>query len=596
MTHTSQNPAADAFRTARDQLVDCRTDYDRARAEFRWPEIPHFNFGLDWFDVIAASPERRDQDALVIAEADGSVLRRTFAELADRSNRTATWLRAAGVRRGDRIILMLGNQVELWEIMLAGIKLGAVLIPTATQMGPADLQDRVARGRAQWAVAGAADCEKFSAVEGDLTLIHVPGQYTPDASLPAVDSPQGGARRILSFPQAYEASPEFAPDRATAADETLLLYFTSGTTSLPKLVEHTHTSYPVGHLTTMYWIGIRPGDVHLNVAGPGWGKHAWSSFFAPWIAEATIFVYNYGRFDPVALMQTMEKHGVTSFCAPPTVWRMLIQADLAQLTTPPRVTVSAGEPLNAEVIAQVERAWGTTIRDGYGQTETTLQVANTPGQDVVPGSMGRPLPGYEVVIVDPQSGEASDEGELCLRAEREQSPDRPAGLFKAYFGDEERTSEAFRDGVYHTGDVVRREESGVLTYVGRSDDVFKSSDYRISPFELESVLVEHPAVAEAAVVPSPDALRLSVPKAFVSLTRDAQWSRETAASILQHCRDSVPGFKRVRRIEEAELPKTISGKIRRVELRDLEIRRASGEEPAEPGAEFAEADLDLRRS
>ncbi len=211
VTHTSQNPAADAFRTARDQLVDCRTDYDRARAEFRWPEIPHFNFGLDWFDVIAASPERRDQDALVIAEADGSVLRRTFAELADRSNRTATWLRAAGVRRGDRIILMLGNQVELWEIMLAGIKLGAVLIPTATQMGPADLQDRVARGRAQWAVAGAADCEKFSAVEGDLTLIHVPGQYTPDASLPAADSPQSGARRILSFPQAYEASPEFAP-------------------------------------------------------------------------------------------------------------------------------------------------------------------------------------------------------------------------------------------------------------------------------------------------------------------------------------------------------------------------------------------------
>ncbi|WP_147104798.1 AMP-binding protein [Nesterenkonia populi] len=594
MKQTLSSPT-EAFRAARDQLVACQSDYERARAEFAWPRLEHFNFGLDWFDAVASTPERAGQDALIIAEADGSVLRRTFAELSETSNRAANWLREAGVKRGDRIILMLGNQVELWEAMLAGIKLGAVLIPTTTQMGPADLQDRVTRGEATWAVAAGPDCEKFAEVEGDITLIHVPGHYTPDAETPAVSSPAGAPRRVLRFPEAYASPSAFTPDAPSAAHETLLLYFTSGTTSLPKLVEHTHTSYPVGHLTTMYWIGIQPGDVHLNVAGPGWGKHAWSSFFAPWIAEATIFVYNYGRFDPAALMENMDRHGVTSFCAPPTVWRMLIQADLAQLARPPRVTVSAGEPLNAEVITQVEKAWGTTIRDGYGQTESTLQVANTPGQEVVSGSMGRPLPGYEVVLIDPQTGAEADEGELCLRATQEQGPDRPLGLFKSYYGDAGRTSEVFRGGVYHTGDVVRREESGVLTYVGRSDDVFKSSDYRISPFELESVLVEHPAVAEAAVVPSPDHLRLSVPKAFVTLTGGYQWNEETATSILQHCRDSVPPFKRVRRIELTDLPKTISGKIRRVELRALEEQRAAAAEAARAEQEFLDADLKLSK-
>lgn len=578
------------FREARDQLVSLQQDYRQAREQFEWPRFEHFNFALDWFDRIASSPERAGQDALIIAEADGSVLRRSFAELSETSGRVANWLRAQGVRRGDRMILMLGNQIELWELMLAGIKLGAVLIPTAVQMGPADLQDRVTRGQAAWAAAGTEDLKKFSEVSGELGLIHVPGFHTPQTPDPEI-----GGHRVLHYPQAYRSASGFTPDAPTGADETLLLYFTSGTTSLPKLVEHTHTSYPVGHLTTMYWIGLQPGDVHLNVAGPGWGKHAWSNFFAPWIAEATIFVYNYQRFDPAELMTQMQAHGVTSFCAPPTVWRMLIQADLAQLSTPPRVTVSAGEPLNAEVIQQVQRAWGTTIRDGFGQTETTLQVANTPGLPVEPGSMGRPLPGFDVVLLDPQTGQeapvvdGSQEGELCLRAEQT-GPNRPVGLMKSYYGDEQRTAEAFRGGFYHTGDVVRREQDGVLTYVGRSDDVFKASDYRISPFELESVLVEHPAVAEAAVVPSPDPLRLSVPKAFVVLTAGWEWSRETAASILQHCRDTVPPFKRIRRIELNELPKTISGKIRRVELRELEESRPEAATTPAP-LEFREEDL-----
>ncbi|WP_010524914.1 AMP-binding protein [Nesterenkonia sp. F] len=589
---TSTDPAAE-LRAARDLLVDHQQDWRRAREAFRWPRFEHFNFALDWFDVVAAG-ERADQDALVISEADGTVLRRSYAELARSSDQLANWLTSIGVARGDRMILMLGNQVELWEVMLAGIKIGAVLIPTTTQMGANDLQDRVSRGRARWAVAGADDLVKFSAVrpaEEALTLIHVPGVHTPEAPTPEVSSPDGAPRTVHRIDAASSAPDEFTPTQVTDADETQLLYFTSGTTTLPKLVEHTHASYPVGHLSTLYWIGLQPGDVHLNVAGPGWAKHAWSNFFTPWLAEATIFVHNYTRFDAATLMEQMDAHGVTSFCAPPTVWRMLIQADLTALRNPPRVTVSAGEPLNAEVIDQVERTWGRTVRDGYGQTETTLQVANTPGQPLVRGSMGRPLPGFDVVLIDPTTGAEAEEGKLCLRA-AQTGEDRPVGLMRGYHGDAERTAEAFADGLYHTGDVVRREADGLLTYVGRNDDVFKASDYRISPFELESVLVEHPAVAEAAVVPAPDPVRLAVPKACVVLAAGWTWDAETATSILAHCREQLPPFKRIRRIERTELPKTISGKIRRVELRDVE--RARGEEQA--AEEFREQDLpELRR-
>ena len=309
--------------------------------------------------------------------------------------------------------------------------------------------------------------------------------------------------------------------------DTLLLYFTSGTTARPKLVEHTHASYPVGHLSTLYWIGLKPGDVHLNLSSPGWAKHAWSNFFAPWLAEATVAIFNYERFDATALLNVIATHGVTTFCAPPTVWRMLIQADLGSVKTQLREVVGAGEPLNPEVIEQVQKAWGLTLRDGFGQTETTLQIGNPPGQPIKPGSMGRPMPGYTVALIDPVTGEPADEGEICLPL-----ANRPLGLMVGYRDDDERTSDAMRDGYYHTGDVASRDADGYITYVGRTDDVFKASDYRISPFELESVLIEHEAVAEAAVVPSPDPLRLAVPKAYVVLTAGHEPTRETALSIL----------------------------------------------------------------
>ena len=568
------------FRAARDRLLALRGDYDGARNEFQWPRFEEFNFALDWFDQLAADPAKADKPALVIVEQDGSATRRSFADLSRRSSQVANWLRGAGVRRGDRMIIMLGNQVELWELMLAGIKLGIVMIPTTTLMGPADLQDRVERGGAAWAAVGSANIAKFADVAGQYTLIEVGASAGDPAAAQANALQYYGA-------DAAVAGADFTPDAPTPADETLLLYFTSGTTSKAKLVEHTHTSYPVGHLSTMFWIGMEPGDVHLNVASPGWAKHAWSNVFTPWIAEACVFIYNYERFDARALMEQMDRESVTSFCAPPTVWRMLIQADLTLLKNPPTKVVSAGEPLNAEVIDQVHRAWGQTIRDGFGQTESTVQIANTPGQPIKIGAMGKPLPGYDVVLVDPATGEEADDGELCLRLDP-----RPVGLMKAYYGDPDKTAEAFRDGYYHTGDMASRDERGIITYVGRGDDVFKSSDYRLSPFELESVLIEHPAVAEAAVVPSPDPLKLSVPKAFVVLAAGHQPGPELAEDILRYCREHLAPFKRIRRLEFAELPKTISGKIRRVELRHSEeVRHGGGPVPEGLGIEYSDSDF-----
>jgi acetyl-CoA synthetase len=324
-------------------------------------------------------------------------------------------------------------------------------------------------------------------------------------------------------------------------------------------------SYSVGHLSTMAWIGVRPGDVHLAISSPGWAKHAWSCFFAPWIAEATIFVYNYGRFDAAALLHQIRRAGVNTFCAPPTVWRMLIQSDLGAKPEGLRETLGAGEPLNPDVIAQVERAWGLTIRDGFGQTETTLQVGNTPGQPVKPGSMGRPMPGVPVVLVDPVTGEPAAEGEICLDLQR-----NPVNLMTGYLGDAQRNATVMEGGYYHTGDVAQRDAEGYITYIGRTDDVFKSSDYKVSPFELESVLIEHPAVVEAAVVPQPDDTRLCVPKAYVSLADGWQPTAETARQIMEYARDHLAPYLKVRRVEFFELPKTISGKIRRVELRRRE--------------------------
>ena len=555
------------YRAARDFLLAHRTDHDAANAGFRWPQISHFNWALDHFDDLARG---NHATALWIVADDGSEQKVTFAQMAERSARVANWLESLGVARGDRVLLMLGNEVPLWELMLACIKIGAVMIPATQLLSRDDLIDRFQRGRVRAVVTSIAHAAKFDGLDG----------YAPGPVLRiAVDGPAAASPGWLAYADADAAAAAYTAKCPTRADESLLLYFTSGTTAKPKLVEHTHVSYPVGHLSTMYWIGLQPGDLHWNISSPGWGKHAWSCFFAPWIAGATIFIFNYGRVDAKRVLDVLVDKQVTTLCAPPTVWRMLIQEKLASWPVTLRELMSAGEPLNPEVIEQVHAAWGLTIRDGFGQTETTAQIGNPPGQKIKFGSMGRPLPGYRVVLLDPDDRPA-DEGEISL-ALHDPVLGRPTGLMVGYADAADKTAEVMRGGHYHTGDVAQRDADGYITYVGRADDVFKASDYRISPFELESVLIEHPAVAEAAVVPSPDALKLAVPKAFVTLTQGHAPDEATARSILAFCREKLAAYKRIRRLEFAELPKTISGKIRRVELRRQEDSRAM---PPVPGA------------
>ncbi|MEU2559898.1 AMP-binding protein [Streptomyces longispororuber] len=588
-TETGTGDGTEGFRAARDFLLRHREDYAAAYEGFVWPRPERFNWALDWFDVIA---DGNDRTALHIVEEDGAETRLSFAALARRSAQAANWLRGLGVRAGDRVVVMLGNQAELWEVALAAMKLRAVVIPATPLLGPADLRDRIERGRARHVVVRAEDTAKFDAVPGEYTRIVVGAPAAPGSGASAV--PGGGASAVpgggvpaapasgasavpgrgwVSYDGVDGAPDTYTPDGETRADDPLMLYFTSGTTARPKLVEHTHVSYPVGHLATMYWIGLKPGDVHLNISSPGWAKHAWSNLFAPWNAEATVFLHNYTRFDAGRLMREMDRAGVTSFCAPPTVWRMLIQADLTQLRTPPREVVAAGEPLNPEVIERVRSDWGVTIRDGFGQTETAVQVANTPGQVLKPGSMGRPTPGFAVTLLDPVTGEPGvQEGEIALDLSA-----APVGLMAGYHGDPERTAEAMAGGYYRTGDIGARDADGYLTYVGRRDDVFKASDYKISPFELESALLEHEAVAEAAVVPAPDPVRLAVPKAYVVLAEGYEPGPGTAKALFEHSRAVLAPYKRVRRLEFGALPKTVSGKIRRIELREATAKGSDAE-------------------
>ncbi len=543
------------FKFARDFLLALRDNYPAAKARFAWPRLERFNWALDWFDGELAHGEAGTRPALKILAAQAETY--SFAELSQASSRLANGLRGLGAKRGDRLLLMLGNVAPLWVSMLAAMKLGLVVIPATPQLAGADIDDRLARGRARLILADGADAGKFEGRGEDVLRI-------------AVGAAPSGWRDYAAL---LGASAHFEPDGPTRADDPLLLYFTSGTTARPKLVLHSHASYPIGHLSTMYGLGLRPGDAHLNISSPGWAKHAWSNFFAPWNAGATIVALA-GRFEARAALDALVEHEVASFCAPPTVWRQLVQLDLSQWKVALREISSAGEPLNPEVIEQVRRAWGLTLRDSYGQTETTMMIGNSPGQKVVAGSMGWPLPGYRIVLVD-ADGLESDHGEIALPLAQ-----RPLGLMRGYQSDEGELV-AIEGDHYRTGDVATRDAEGYITYVGRADDLFKSNDYRLSPFELESALIEHPAVAEAAVVPAPDAQRLTTPKAYVALAEGHAADRATALSIFAYLRDRLAPYKRVRRIEFAELPKTISGKIRRVELRQREgALAAKGERAA----------------
>ncbi|GAA2230106.1 AMP-binding protein [Streptomyces amakusaensis] len=543
-----------AFRAARDTLLRHRTDPAAAHREFRWPRPARFNWALDWFDAVAADPARRDRTALRLVHgprlADDTTL--TWAGLSRRSARLANRLRGLGVRRGDPVLLLLDNQEALWETMLAAVKLGAVLVPTYITATAAELEDRVERAGVRCVVA-------------DAGLIDRLGQWRPDVPL-AIAVPAAGPP-WKPYEDHGTASADFRPDGPTDARDPLLRYFTSGTTSRPKLVEHTHTSYPIGHLTGMYWNGLLPGDAHLNVSAPGWAKHAWSSFFTPWNAEAAVVALDSAASArPETVLDVLRTRAITSFCAPPTVWRALLAAGPGPRPPALREAVSAGEPLDAGLLHSFRRAWGIAVREGYGQTETTARLGWTPGADPVPDHVGHPLPGCDALLTDPGTGREVPDGtpgELCLDL-----AERPVGLMRGYADDPARTAGAFADGRYRTGDLMVRSPGGPLRCLGRTDDRFNSSGHLLSPRELEAVVLRCPAVREAAVVPVPDPAGRQVPKAYIVLAPGAS-PGAAADAVFALLRAELPEEKRIRALEfRASLPRTPSGKVRRAALRN----------------------------
>ncbi len=556
------------FLAARDFLLKV-TSYEEARAGFQWPHLTKFNWALDYFDGMAKG---NDQLALIWADENGNERKVTFDEMYRRSNQVANFLRDLGLTKGDRVIIMMETSVELYELMLGIMKAGGAIIPAATSLPPNDIADRIQRGDVKFAVVHAPFVEKFnkagSALEGLKARIVVGDEFSQQC-----DEEAEAERCWIRFTESQKYPEEYHAPFITYSTDELFLFFTSGTTSKPKLVVHTHTSYPVGHLTTMYWVGVQPGDVHFNISAPGWAKYAWSSFFAPWNAGATIFTYRYTKFEAKKVLAAIEKYQVNTLCAPLSVLKLFLLEDLSQYKFALHDFVSAGEPLNPEVVRKIEAAFGVKVREGYGQTETTALVGTFKGMERKEGSMGKVAPGYNVALLDEQLNPVptGQDGQISV----EVYPVYPLGLMKGY-DDPERNAQIFKAGWYFTGDTAYQDEEGYFYFVGRTDDVFKSLDYRISPFEVESELMVAEPVMEAAVVPTVDDRDRIVPKAFIVLKPDYQPSREAALDIFRFIRDNMAPYKRPRVIEFLEaFPKTVSMKVMRRELRayDREMRK-----------------------
>ncbi len=556
------------FLAARNFLLS-RPPYEEARRGFRWPRLGEWNWAVQYFDGVLAE---EDPGAPAFIWVNDELLDThdklvvTRHKLREESSRLANAFYREGYGKGDSVLVMTGNVPELFTIFLGLLKAGMPIVPATVLLTPEDVVDRVRRAGVKAVIADGSGAEKIDRVRAELEKIGV-------RDFLLVGGERKGWRNLEDFTSGAGASFNKV---VTDAGQIALIYFTSGTTAKPKMVFHTHASYPAGHLTTMYWVGVRSGERHYNISSPGWAKWAWSTFFTPFNAGATSMVYAYNRFSAPRALKFIEEYGVNTLCAPPTVWRMFILEDLKRYNFDAlRDAVSAGEPLNPKVIEKVREDMGVTVREGYGQTETTLLVGYFPGLGVKPGSMGKPAPGYEVILVDEDGNPVppGTDGHIAVRIE----PERPLGLMLGY-DDEEKNRKVFRGGLYWTGDVAMMDEEGYLHFVGRADDVFKSSDYRISPFEVESELLRHPAVAEAAVVPSPHPIKWTVPKAFIRLKPGYEPGPELARDIFTYSREKMAPYKRPRIIEFVEeLPKTISGKIRRVELRRIEReRRESG--------------------
>jgi acetyl-CoA synthetase len=535
------------FLSVRNLLQRYQTDHNSACQLYHPLQLSHFNWAIDYFDHMARDSEKIG--LWVVNEYEET--RVSFDTLYRRSNQVANFLRQHDLQPQDKVLIMLPNCLALWETRLAIMKAGGVFLPVAVLLTTDELAYRIHAAKIKIVITTCELAEKFDALSSSFIKI-------------VVDKPRPG---WINYNESEFQSDVFKPQYITAITDPCVMFFTSGTTAKPKMVIHTH-QYPIAHLSTMYWLGLRDTDLHLNIASPGWAKHDWSSFFATWNAGACVFASGHENFDISKLLELLQQYPITSLCATPVVWRGLRQEKLAlyQPRLRLRSVLSAGEPLNPEIIHEVQRTWGLTIREGYGQTETTAVMGYTTNQTLIPGTMGYPLPGYQIALED-SYGNESNEGELIIKA-------TPIGV-PADYADFEKNQSVLASDSYHTGDVLRR-VGNTYIFVGRTDDLFKSAGYRISPFELESVVVKHPAVLEAAVVPKAASIEGSVPKAYVTLRSNFQPSEQLAQDIIHFTAKRVAPSHQIRAVEFCSaLPKTLSGKIRRVELRAREAEEMS---------------------
>ncbi|AEF94281.1 Butyrate--CoA ligase [Desulfotomaculum nigrificans CO-1-SRB] len=531
-------------------------DYQKERETFKWQLPEYFNFASDVVDKWAENP---DKLAMIWVNEQDEEVRRTFRDFKERSNQLANLLVSQGIKPGDVIILIMPRYIEWWESFLACLRVGAIVSPGTVQLTTKDLAFRIKAANASAIIVDERTAKKFDELTEGLEAIKCKV---------LVGEPREGwlnyQSEINKFPT------EFNTVRTRSSDGAIL-FFTSGTTGNPKMTLHTHGSYPFAHIVTgKYWLDLTPDDLHWNLSDTGWGKAAWSSLFGPWHMGATIFVHHETRFNPKRCLEVLQRYPITTLCGAPTNYRMLVLEDLLKYKFPSlRSCTGAGEPLNPEVIATWREATGLTIRDGYGQTETVLVIGNFPCLPVKPGAMGKPAPGFTVEVIDEKGNilPPGKEGDIAIQVK----PEPPVGLFKQYWQEPERTERCFRGQWYLTGDRAVKDEDGYFWFVGRADDVILASGYRIGPFEVESALIEHDAVAESAVVASPDELRGEIVKAFVVLADGYTPSPQLVKELQDHVKKTTAPYKYPREIEFVDyLPKTVSGKIRRAQLREME--------------------------
>jgi acetyl-CoA synthetase len=531
------------------------TDYESTYRNFRWERPTHFNFTADVIDRWAT--ERPDQIALLWSNEAGDERSYTWSNLKDLSLQTATMLTELGLKRGDRVLIVLPRLPEWWLIVLGCIRAGIVFMPGTPMLTTKDLRYRLDISNAKAVITDPADLDKFADLQTGTTVQHW-------ISMGEAPTPW-----INYHDRIQTTSTEHANFEPTRADDPMLIYFTSGTTGMPKMVAHTQASYGIGHqITGKYWLDLTPEDRHLTLSDTGWAKAAWGKLFGPWSQGVCNVVYDFrGRFDAPSILNLLQHYQITTFCAPPTAYRALILQDLKQYDLSSlRHVVSAGEPLNPEVIEVWKESTGLEIREGYGQTETVMIIGAFACLPARPGAMGKPSPGFHVAVIDDTGAEVppGQEGDIAVRIK----PERPVGLFQKYLNDEAANEIAFRGDWYVTGDRAIKDEEGYFWFVGRADDVIKTSGYRVGPFEVESALIEHPAVAESAVVGVPDERIGQRIKAFVVLKPGFSASEELVTELQNHVKQMTAPYKYPREIEfVAELPKTVSGKIRRAELR-----------------------------